>query len=100
MQTTNPLPGTSRQGAHTSLSTGGDIPRWTDRDLVLAWQLGVDYARSGETFLAAYDDAGNANISPPRLSHEERVAQRILEMEANAERFHAKHGTKPWVVAE
>jgi hypothetical protein len=66
-------------------------------DLVLAWQLGHDYALASDPVADALDDARHASIATPRLSYEERVAQRIAVFEACAERFHEKHGTRPWV---
>jgi hypothetical protein len=80
--------------------TTSDERRWTDRDLLLSWQLGAEYVRGGETYAEAYDDAAHANISTPRLSHEERVAQRVHEMERNAEavreQIDAGNGQNPW----
>ena len=69
---------------------------WTEGDLTLAWQTGRDYLAPGA--LEALDDFLHAPPAP-RLSREERYARDMAEMEAHAARFHAKHGTKPRVVA-
>lgn len=59
--------------------------RWTDADLVRAWQLGREYQPPGLAEVA--DDIRHApSLAPPQQSHAERIAARIAEMEWHAER--------------
>lgn len=45
----------------------------------LAWESGRDYQPEGLAEL--YDDAVCSSIAPPKLTHEERVQMRVLQME-------------------
>lgn len=58
----------------------------SDLELIirLAWECGRDHQPEGQAeFL---DDAAHVRPDPPRLTHEQRVQQRIAEMETIASR--------------
>lgn len=57
------------------------VARWTDADLLAAWQVGYDYALAPYRIADLADDVRQTATAPPRLSYEERVAARIAEME-------------------
>jgi hypothetical protein len=69
--------------------TGAEPAGWTNEDLLLMWEQGRAYIPDG--LAEAIDDARHGALPPPQLSYEERVRQRIAEMESHATRARDYH---------